>query len=378
MSNRGNGEGTIYFSDKLNRWVGQFVAGRKDDGRLNRKSVYGKTRKEVKEKITTALAEVQGNTFVDKSSVTILDIIDSKLEQHLKSNKIQEITYMRHKETRNIIATLSIANRPIQKLTISDINASLPTLTKYANSTINKAYSQISSAYNDAIIKNIILSSPFNVKGAIIKPKSQKLDRKIEALTYEEQQSFIDELERTNDVYKNVFYIAIYTGMRVGEILALKKEDIDLTNKIINVTKTLTKDKDGNVILGKQTKTYAGVREVPILNSLLPILDKIENKGFLFLYKGKFITPPTINSHFKRICKQAGISSNVNTHMLRHTFATRCIEAGMSAVVLQKILGHKDIQTTLNTYTSVFNKYKNEELQKIENYLGALKGALKK
>lgn len=65
-------------------------------------------------------------------------------------------------------------------------------------------------------------------------------------------------------------------------------------------------------------------------------------------------------------------TSDVNTHMLRHTFATRCIEAGMSAVVLQKLLGHKDIETTLNTYTSVFNKFKEDELKKAEEYFNKL------
>ena len=98
--------------------------------------------------------------------------------------------------------------------------------------------------------------------------------------------------------------------------------------------------------------------------------------------------------HFKKICKDANIralinpnkkvykktgiinvnlkTSSVNTHMLRHTFATRCIEAGVSAVALSRILGHKDIQTTLNTYTSVFNKFKEDELNKINNYLESI------
>ena len=71
MAKRGNGEGTIYFSEKLNKWVGQFTAGRKENGKINRKSVYGNTRKEVKEKITLALSDVQKNTFVDKTDITI-------------------------------------------------------------------------------------------------------------------------------------------------------------------------------------------------------------------------------------------------------------------------------------------------------------------
>lgn len=178
--------------------------------------------------------------------------------------------------------------------------------------------------------------------------------------------------------------------MRIGEILALTREDIDLENKQITINKTLTKDKNENIILGDTTKTYTGIRTIPILSPLLPILEKYKNiKGLLFTDNNKFIRPSTINSHFKRICKNANIriintkkkksnktcnlkSSNVNTHMLRHTFATRSIEAGINPAVLQKLLGHKDIQITLNTYTSIFNKYKEKEIEKIEAYFSQL------
>ena len=74
MAKRGNGEGTIYYSEKLNKWVGQFTAGRKSDGKLNRKSVYGNTRKEVKEKMTRAIADVQDDIYIDKSEITVYEL----------------------------------------------------------------------------------------------------------------------------------------------------------------------------------------------------------------------------------------------------------------------------------------------------------------
>lgn len=149
-----------------------------------------------------------------------------------------------------------------------------------------------------------------------------------------------------------------------------------LEKQIINVNKTLTLGKDNEVIMGDTTKTYASKRTVPIPDFLIPSIKEQlevakENKdNILFLYNDHYISHSVANSRLKRILKSTlGMEAkDISTHSLRHTFATRCIEAGMSAVVLQRLIGHTDISITLNTYTSVFNRFKESELEKVMEY----------
>lgn len=393
MSKRGNGEGTIYYSEKLNKWVGQFTAGRKDDGKLNRKSVYGDTRKEVKEKITQKLSEIQNKTFIEKSDTTISMLGKQIIDNKFNSNIISEATYGRALGTFEHIKNSNIADIKIQDVTTYELQEFINSKKDYANSYIDKIYEMLGSIFKEAIKKDIILKNPLV---NVIKPKSSKKDKEIEALTIEEQKAFVSALE--NEPYKNIFLVALHTGMRIGEILALQPQDIDFKSNLINIDNTLTKSQEGKVLVGETTKTYESTRKIPITIILKPILEDclanyISNKNnLLFCHSnGSIIAPATINSHFKKICKNANIkvttklikrkvknkkdrtinlkTSTVNTHMLRHTYATRCIEAGIPAPVLQKLLGHKDISVTINTYTTIFNKFKEDALNNYIKYI---------
>lgn len=393
MGKRGNGEGTIYYSEKLNKWVGQFVAGRKADGKLNRKSVYGNTRKEVKEKMTRALAKIQDKTYIDKNNTTIAELGKEIIDDKFNANLIIEVTYLRNLETFSHIENSNIGNRKIQEITVSELKEFLNSKTNYANSNIEKIYNMLGNIFKEAIKRNIILGNPLL---NVVKPKSVKKDKVIRALTTEEQKAFVSNIK--NDPYKNILLIALHSGMRIGEILALKPQDINFKENIIDINNTLTKTQTGKVKVGDTTKTYTSTRKIPITIILEPILKNslanyIPNKNNLLFchFDGSIIAPSTINTHFKKICKNAKIeivikpkkktdkkgnakyvnlkTSDVNTHMLRHTYATRCIEAGVSAPVLQKLLGHKDISTTINTYTTIFNKFKQNELDNYINYI---------
>lgn len=394
MARRGNGEGTIYYSEKLNKWVGQFTAGKKSDGSLNRKSVYGNTRKEVKEKMTKALADIQDKTFINKSDITISQLGQSLIDIKFESNRITEATYGRALGTFNIIKESSIADIPIQKVEVYQLQDFMNKQKDYANSYIDKIYEMLGSVFKEAIKREIISKNPLL---NVLKPKSTKQDKKIDSLTIEEQKAFVAELKA--EQYKNIFLLALHSGMRIGEILALTPGNIDFNQKLIHITNTLTKDKNGKVKIGEKTKTYESNRDIPITIILEPILKECvssyipnENNLLFCHYNGSIISPSTINTQFKKICKNANIkvittkkkkgvdsdgndkfvnlkTSMVNTHMLRHTYATRCIESGVPAEVLQKLLGHKNISITINTYTTIFNKFKINALDNYINYI---------
>lgn len=381
---RGNGEGSIYYSDKLNRWVGQFSNGLKTDGTVNRKSVYGKTRKEVADKITKALNGIKERTFVDKSTTTFLEILESLVEEKHKSNITSDSTYKRdtYAICQIVNSSASIAKKPIQKITNQDIKRFFFSITHYSNSTIDKIYRFVNSTFRKAVSQRYIYSNPLDDRHEIIKPKSDKPDKKVEALTVDEHRKLLDVLnnQEVNSKYRNIILLILSCGLRVGEALSLDKDKhIDFDSGYLLIRRTLTRNSNDIYAIPKydKAKTYNSIRDIKIIDDTKEILKSCLNDytgnclNLLFWDKdnNKIVTPAEINFYLKRICKKYEITGHIHTHMLRHTYATRCIESGMSPVVLSKKLGHKDISVTLNTYTSVFAKYEDTQDDRYINYM---------
>lgn len=360
-----NGEGTVFFNNRLNRYVAQFT----DPFTKKRKPLYDKDEKTLKKKLRTAINKAECGKYVDKSKDTIPGIAEKIIERKHEANITGSSAYLRSLGTLAIIKKSELAEIPIQNISQDDLQEFLYTLKDYSNSYIAKIYTMVKMVFDEAIKNELIIKNPML---HVVKPKSNKQDKKVEALTLEQHQKFLASLD--NELYKNIFLIAINTGMRVGEILALQPGDIDLENNLIKVNKTITRNDYDSFTLGKTTKTYAGTREIPFDDVLkFALINSISNKKnnefeLIFSFDGKIIRPSTLNTVFKRICKNLNFEGSYNFHMLRHTFATRCIESGMPAHVLQKLLGHTDVSITINTYTSIFDKYKKEEFDKFLEY----------
>lgn len=371
---RSKGEGSIYYIEKRKKWSAQYTITVGD--KQVRKTVYGNTKREVADKLLDLRVQMKDIDLIKKHGMSIIQIMKDIRDKKLNSNRIKEGQYTRITKTIEKIENSSLGKLNVKDISNDDIQKFLNDNKNYSNSYIKKLYEQLNQAFNFAIKNKYILQNPMD---DVIKPKSTKEDKEVKALTIEEQQSLSNYLLNctiNEETYKNVFLIQMYLGLRIGETLALNINDIDIEKQIINVNKTLTLGKNNEVIMGDTTKTYASKRTIPIPDFLIPsIKEQLEiakenNDNMLFLYNDHYISHSVANSRLKRILKSTlGMEDkDISTHSLRHTFATRCIEAGMSAVVLQRIIGHTDISITLNTYTSVFNRFKESELEKVMEY----------
>lgn len=371
---KGNKTGSVFFNKSKGKWFCEYYVIDKDSHKEIIKQKTVKNEEEGKQ-FLSALQYQKGNEiFIKNNGIPLGKLMRSNVQRKLDMNLISENQYARVLKTIEVIEKNDIANKKIEDITSDDIQTYINSLKDYSNSYIKKLMEQFNQSYTLAMNKGYITKNPMV---DVIKPKSTKADKEVRAMTIEEQQSFTDYLMTRNiedEPYKNVFLIQMYMGLRVGEALALKSSDIDLRKNLLSVNKTLTVDKNGKIAMGNTTKTYAGIREVPIpefiRDSIIEQIEVSKNQSEHQLFispNGSYVDNRNVNRILKKRLFELGITG-ISTHSLRHTYGTRCVEAGMRAVALQRLMGHQDVSVTLNTYTSVFNKYKETELDKVNDY----------
>ncbi len=198
--------------------------------------------------------------------------------------------------------------------------------------------------------------------------------KEMRVLSVEEQKKLVAYLMKDMDHIKLGILVALYTGLRIGELCALKWEDIEEDSITVRRTMQRLRKKDGSgteLYVGTP-KTKTSLRIIPIPSFLRDIIRNCRNPAlnhsyFLASHANEVIEPRNMQYHFKRCLQESGIE-RANFHALRHTFATRCVEAGFEIKSLSEILGHANVQTTLNKYvhSSFSLKQSNMDLLKLD------------
>lgn len=326
-------EGAIYYDKSRDIWRCWYYVVNPVTLKKQRKCKCLKTQDEAKDFLATLKYQKEDILYKDNNGIPLNLLIKNNIEKKFDLGLIGGNQYNRLKRTLATIEKWDLSTKNIDELKNEEIQAYLNSLRDYSNSFITKIHELIYSAYNVAQKKGYIVRNPMV---DVIRPKSNKEDKEVRAMTIEEQQKFTNYLMSmpiSLEPYKNVFLFQMFLGLRIGEALALKKTDINLQKNIVSVRRTLTVDKDKNLIVGNKTKTYSGKRDIPIpefiKDSIIEQMKEADNNKDNLLFTSKnntLVFTNNVNYRLKRILKAMGIEG-ISSHSLRHTFGTRCIEA---------------------------------------------------
>ena len=291
-------------------------------------------------------------------------------EEWLETKKIsiKESTYFNYVYSINKYIMPKFMNYTIENLQKYNFNDFIIELMEtLSNKTIRDIICILKSILNYA-------NEEYNANIKLKKIKSpQLIPEKIEILSNKEKGRLVNFCLREKSLKSIGILICLNTGLRIGEICALKWKNVNLDKNILYVKNTLLRAYDNNEkktkIIIYNPKTVNSIRAIPISNKLYEILKPIKNeyKDEAYVLTGnneKYIEPRSYQKYFKDILRKCKIKG-YKFHTLRHSFSCNCIEVGMDAKSLSEILGHSKVEITLNRYVHSNNKKKKKYLEKI-------------
>ena len=351
-------KGTNIYKRKDGRWEARYLKSISKDGKRIYGSVYGKTFDEAKLKqekiIQDFLLITQQNTTV----VLTLKDISIEWKDSIKQS-VKESTYLKY----DTIIRKHILSHDIS--TINMINLTTKEIYDYSEQLRKEGLS--SKTINDIlVVLGLILKYTEDIY-EISKPKIKfkKVQKKeLRVLSSQEQMVLERFLLQETNSYKLGVLIALYTGIRIGELCALQWEDVQFDRIIINKTVQRLKRGERTVLCVTTPKTSSSIRDIPIPQFLKKYLELFREKGSVVKnLRGNSVEPRLMQMTFDKYIEECGLAKT-NFHALRHTFATRCVESGFDIKSLSDILGHSDVKTTLNRYvhSTMNQKKKNMDL----------------
>lgn len=384
---RANGEGSIYWYEPRQCWRGSVTVGMDSNGRPKRRTVQGKNPAEVKRKMKPLLNEKDAGTYIDPTKLTVAEWLNQWFDVYSRPNlkPKSELVYKYCID----LAIEKIGRLKMAKVTTLHIQQALNELanepkkaksksgTTRSGATMTHIRRVIRMAFQQAVEDEIIAKNPVE-KTKQYKPSAEKITPVPE-----------EDLAKIADQYLNYRYgilipLLLESGLRIGELLALDDSDLDSANKTISVSKTQYEirkvgDAQSKIHVGSP-KSTAGIRVIPITDAAESIIRYLRRRratekvaaGLLWQDCSRLITSkigePVYHSavyrDFLLVAKKAGAAS-FSPHQLRHSYATRLITAGVNPRVVQDLLGHENIDTSMKIYSTVTEQARQEAAEKL-------------
>lgn len=366
-------KGERIYKRKDGRWEGRYRSGTDMNGKAIYQSVYGKNYYEVKKKLTSCVETKGTEKSPAKQSPMFRDVISLWQKTNVKRYKGATALKYENLINNHILPALG-------GYKVSELNKVL--LAGFMAAKLNHGRMDRTGGLSPSYVRSIMLvvleiidfAAEENLRSVpnarIHKPPLEKNELEIlDAIT---QSHLEKQLIAAPDKTGAGILLSLNTGLRIGEVCALKWTDIDFENAILHIRATVARVKDETgrritkLIIDKP-KTKSSLRDIPISKRLMEILVPLYKKRkseYVISDKAGFVSPRTYEYRFHKVLEEHNVKP-LNYHALRHTFATRCIEHGVDVKTLSEILGHSSVAITLNTYVHSSMERKREQLEKL-------------
>lgn len=369
--------GTNIYKRKDGRWEGRYIKGR-SDGRIKYGYVYAHTYKEAKEKLVSAKRKTDNDIISNIKAGNTKNISNRWICD--ACTRLKPSTRVKYEDLLRCYILPSIGDIEFSQVTNDDIIRLVANLTSNGGAAgqglSSSTVSEVVTILRE--LRQYVLKRGYMVNYTTECITVRQEGRNIRIMSKTEESSLIGYLNENMSTTSLGILIALYTGIRIGELCALKWDDIDLTNEIMHVTKTMIRlriEPDSPIdsktrVMIIDAKTASSKRVIPIPRKLFTLMRTYYKPGAYILsgLPDVLIEPRTMQNRFKNIIKGIEIY-DINFHVLRHTFATRCVEAGFDIKSLSEILGHSSVAITMNRYVHPTLEHKAANMEKLSDLM---------
>lgn len=369
--------GCNIYKRKDGRWEGRYIKSYSETGKAQYRYLYAKTYSAVKEKLLLARTKHSEKHTLNGDNMIFVELVKKWLSYI--EIKVKKSTYSKYVNTLERHILPSIGKCKLKYMSSELLNQF--TNTKLLSGKLNGRGGLSAKTVSDmlSIINSVIRFGETKnyIHDGIIKvtyPKCRLKEMRV--LTNKEQMKIEEILLNNTDIYKLGVLLCLYTGIRLGEVCGLKWKDISLSDRTLSIQRTVQRIRNTDIstkesktkIIVDTPKSNCSLRIIPIPNFLIEKLRSFYNANgeayFLTNEADKHCDPRTCQNYFKLYAKESGIAI-ANFHSLRHTFATRCVELGFDIKSLSELLGHANVNMTLNCYVHSSFEQKRNNMEKL-------------